>query len=150
MSFLLRKYKQAFRVFSITMITVFALSSVSVAYTSVFCKMKKAEMEETENCCCKAEESRVTEVSCCEIPEGEPAFSQAHGYCCEIKEANGTEKNYVLAVSANTTVNTSHEGSLLFELPTPNNIPALQGISPAGKIISDGRSVLTFNSVLRI
>ena len=126
------------------------LSSVSFAYTSVFCKMKQAAIEETGNCCCKEEESRAAELSCCEIPEGEPVFSQAHGCCCEIKTVNDTEKNYAIAITANTTINTSHEGSLLFELPTPNKIPTLQGISPAGKIVSNGRSVLTFNSVLRI
>lgn len=151
MAFLLRKYKQAFKILSVAVISVFALSSVSIAYTSVFCKMKKAEMEE-EGCCCRVEENDKEAVMICsEMSFGnEVRFTQEDGCCCEIKTVEATERNSTNAIAVNTFTKISHDGSLLFELPTPNNTPTLKAISPAGKIISDGRSVLTFNSVLRI
>ena len=150
MNIFLFKYRRYYAVLSVGLVMVFGLSSVSIAYTSIFCKMKMEEMSEKGGCCCKVSEDE-TGMSCSEIPvKNEVRFEKADGCCCIVKQSPITERNYTPVTTGVTNYNISHEGSLLYELPTPNNIPALQGISPAGKIISDGRSVLTFNSVLRI
>jgi hypothetical protein len=150
MSRFLFKYKRGFGIVSLALAMMFGLSSVSIAYTSVFCKMKMEEMKEKKSCCCKMSEEE-SGMSCSEIPvKNEVRFEKPDGCCCVVTQSEATERNSAPAVAVNTTTEISHEGSLLFELPTPNNIPTLKSILPAGKIVSDGRSVLTFNSVLRI
>lgn len=136
--------------FAMLMAVVFGLSSVSIAYTSIFCKMKMEEMSEKDGCCCKVNEDE-TGMSCSEIPaKNEMSFKSPDGCCCVVKQADATERNYTPVTTSVTNYSISHEGSLLYELPTPNNIPALRSVSSADVQISDGRSVLTLNSVLRI
>lgn len=147
---LLRKNRAVFTGFVLLMIATFGLSSVSIAYTSVFCKMKMEEMSEKDGCCCKVSEDE-SGMSCSEIPsKNEMSFKSPDGCCCVVKQADATERNYTPVTTSVTNYSISYEGSLLFELPTPNNIPTLRSISSSDVQISDGRSVLTLNSVLRI
>lgn len=129
---------------------VFGVSSVSMAYSSVLCKMKMEQVQETKSCCCKISEEE-TGMSCSEIPvKNEVRFEKADGCCCVVKQSPATERNYTPVTTGVTNYNISHEGSLLYELPIPNSIPTLESISFQDIKKSDGRSVLTLNSVLRI
>lgn len=150
MTSILSRNRAFFTGFVVLMIATFGLSSVSIAYTSIFCKMKMEEMSEKGGCCCK-ESKDETGMSCSEIPaKNEMRFESPDGCCCVVKEADATERNYTPVTTGTTGYKISHEGSLLYELPTPNNIPTLRSVSSADIQKSDGRSVLTLHSVLRI
>lgn len=157
MAVLLRKYKRLFAAVSISVAAVFMLSTVSIAYTSIFCKMSKTSEKRIVKSCCNPEgkeiEVKSDKNNDCNIyisKNGQNLSTERHKCCCSISKTDTPITSSTSAANTSLTQTKTQSGNLVSILPNPtHNLPS-NYISTGDRAPTQGRSIFILVSNFRI
>ena len=152
----IRKYRRLFAVLSLSVAAVFMLTTVSIAYTSIFCKMNKTSEKRVVKSCCHPEGKEIevkSENNDCTMyvtKNGPNLTRERHKCCCSISKTDTPLTPSSSATQTNLTHTKIQQGTLVSILSNPTNNNSSIYTSTGDRAPTQGRSIFILVSNFRI